>query len=301
MDRLQEANKVASVMRRRENPRPLKASRLINGGPREPRGFTDSKTAPQQPVSIPQLAPAQPPHMAPTGDLVAIPLAAPGATSRSLCPAPLPIRATTPVTVPLRIVAAKPAPRSAPPVHGMAKGTAAAQMRRRLMVGPWRSSTRPVLGAVLPRVDPPRVYPVAENARPGALTTAASAAKGRALRVSLAAGFRIPEWKLRAQLFRGPLAPGMVWPGPHPLQSQPHGLAAAATLAELSPAQILNTPEMRIPAAPTPIFLTAFRWPEAKAISLAFANPAILHRSAFVPFTTSDEFSAKERSYEYRN
>ena len=301
MDRLQEANKVASVMRRRESPRPLKASRLINGGPREPRAFADSKLAPPQSASIPQLAPACPPRMAPVGDLVTIPLAVPGASDRSLCPAPLPVRGSAPVVMPLRVAAAAPAPRTAPPIRGIEKNSAAAQMRRRLMVSAWRSSTRPVLGEILPRAEAPRVYPMAENARPGAFGTAAAAAKGRALRVSLAAGFRIPEWKLRPLLFRGPSAAGMVWPGLRLLDADPFGPEASATPAGMAPADILGVPQMRIPAAPCPIFLTTFRWPGAMEVSLASANPAVLHRDAFVPFTTSEEYSAKERPYEYRN
>jgi hypothetical protein len=65
MDRLQEANKVASVMRRRESPRPLKSTQLINAGVREARGFNDPKLAAPPSASIPRIAPARSTRMAP--------------------------------------------------------------------------------------------------------------------------------------------------------------------------------------------------------------------------------------------
>jgi hypothetical protein len=101
-------------------------------------------------------------------------------------------------------------------------------------------------------------------------------------------------------MLRSPIAAKIVWPGPRPLQKEPFGPASAAKVAGIAPADILGVPHMRIPAAPSPVFPTVFRWPEAKGISLTFANPAVPHRSASVPITTSDEYSPKERQYEYR-
>jgi hypothetical protein len=202
---------------------------------------------------------------------------------------------------------ADPAPRSAPPIRGIADRVPAAQTRRRPMAAAWQCTTKPVSGKILPSVEPPRAYPVGEDARPSTFGTAASAAKGKALRVSLAAGFRIPEWKMRLALFRGPSGAQMIWPGMRPLSSEPFAAGGEAALAGLSPTALLSSPEMRIPTAPSPIYLTIFRWPEVKGLSVGFINPAVLHRSAEVPFTTSDEysaseeFSAKERTYEYRN
>jgi hypothetical protein len=301
MDRLQEANKVASVMRRRESPRPLNASRLINGGLREARAFMEPKLAPPPPASIPQLAAAQPPRMAPTGDMVAIRPITRGTARRSLCPAPAPVRSSAPVTMPLHVVLREPEPRSAPPIRGIENRATTAPTRRRLMVAAWHCSARPVLGGLATRVHPPHESPMAESARPAAIGVTAAAAKGRALRVSLAAGFRIPEWKLRPLLFRGPSAVAMVWPGLRTLRSEPLIRASGATLAGLSPTEIMSAPEMRIPASPLPQFGTVFHWPEARKISQHFANPAAPHRNAVIPFTTNEDYSPKERSYEYRD
>jgi hypothetical protein len=301
MDRLQEANKVASVMRRRESPRPLQASRLINAGVQEARAFTEPKLAPPPAAVIPQLAPAEPPRMAPSGGVVAIPLISRGKARRSLCPAPIPVRTSAPVTMPMRVVLTEPEPRCAPPIRGIESRAAAAQTRRRPMVAAWHCSTRPVLGGLVNRVHPPHVSPMAQAARPAAIGITAGAAKGRALRVSLAAGFRIPEWKLRPVVLRGPSSAAMVWPELRLLRSEPFNHMSKAAPEGLSPAEMMNAPEMRIPASPSPVFGTVFHWPEALKLSQNFSNLAAPHRSAVVPFTTNDEYFAKERSYEYRN
>lgn len=298
MDRLQEANKVASVMRRRESPRPLKASRLINGGPREPRAFHDTQTAPPQPASIPRLAPACPPRMAPSGDLVAIPLLTSGAADRTICPAPPPVRAAAPSALPLRVAAQLPGPQMAPPITVTESSATAAKMRRRVAVGPWKSTTPPVIDGILRRSATSRVYPMAEQARPGAFGTAAAAAKGRALRVSLAAAFRIPDWNLRPIAFPGPQQASMIWPDLHKLRSRPHG-APSGEVAAISLETTPVIPGMRIPAAPPAAFAGVFRWPGAKHVSLGTANPAAPHRTAIVPFSSSEEY--KERPHEYRN
>ena len=302
MDRLQEANKVASVMRRRESPRPLETSRLINVGVQESRGFMDATLATSQAAALPRLTVARPlaARMAPSDQVVAIPLSSRGTANQSLCPAPPPIRSTSPTILPLRVLQHTPGPRCAPPIRGVASHASSEQTRRRVLWSVWQTSLRPVRKP-MPRVDPPPVYPAAENARISSFGTPAAAAKGRALRVSLSAGFRIPEWKLRPVMFRGPAAAEMTWPGLHPLQSEPFGPAAAASVAGLPPNNILGTLEMRVPAAPEPIHPTVFHWPEAMRISVNFKNPETAHRSNVVPFTTSEEYSAKERSYEYRD
>ena len=300
MDRLQEANQVATVMRRRENPRPLKAARLISGGVQEPRGFAEPKMSAPQPASIPQLAPACPPRMAPAGDLVAIPLTAPGGSARTVCPAPTPVRITAPAALPLRIVAPTPEPKAAPPIRGIENRVAAAQMRRKLAVGSWQSTTRPVVSGILRHIGRPHVYPMAESARGEALGTAAAAAKGRALRVSLAAGFRIPDWKLRPIVFPAPSVAGVVWPGVRPLLNQPFGAGVGAE-SVMTPHGLLSFPDMRIPVAPPAVLSITFRWPEGINVEIEYADFKAKHRTAFVPFTTSEDYSGKERPYEYRN
>src|ERR1041384_2100290 len=61
MDRLLEANKVANVMRRRENPRQIPTARLHSTGAASPRGFFDPQLARDvQPASLapPKIQPA---------------------------------------------------------------------------------------------------------------------------------------------------------------------------------------------------------------------------------------------------
>src|SRR5689334_21453136 len=63
MDRLHEANEVATVMRRRESAKPLPASRLRSPGPESPRGFANAMRGPAGRIAAPLL------H---TGDLPAL-------------------------------------------------------------------------------------------------------------------------------------------------------------------------------------------------------------------------------------
>lgn len=206
--------------------------------------------------------------------------------------------------MPLRLAAPPPEPQPAPPIRGIDSRIAAAQvLRQEMILAGWHSPTRPLLDGILRRAETPRVYPMAEGAHAGAVGGAA-AAKGKALRVSLAAGFRIPEWKLRPIAFPAPSPAGLLWPGLRPLPCQPHGPVAEAAAAA-SPAVAPAMPEMRIPAAPLPAERPAgrggFRWPQAMDLSGEFANSAALHRLAVVAFTSSEEYSGKERPYEYRN
>jgi hypothetical protein len=239
--------------------------------------------------------------MAPTGDMVAIPVTVSGKAQPTSCSGPLPVRTSAPVKMPLHVESQTPSPRCAPPIRGIEHRAAAAQTRRRLLEAAWHCTTRPVVGGALKRIATPQVYPVGGDARAAAVGTTMGAAKGRALRVSLAVGFRIPDWKLRPELFRGPAAAAMIWPGPRSLRPESFRTAAEATAAGLPATAMVSTPEMRIPASPPPVVMAVFHWPEVKGISLNSSKPEVLHRSAFVPFTTNEEYAPKERSYEYRN
>jgi hypothetical protein len=244
MDRLQEANKVASVMRRRESPRPLQAARLIDGGQRKPRPFDTVAVPPPQPPRIPRVEPASPPRMAPTGGMAAIPLGLAGAAVRPVCPAPPMVGLSAPKTIALRVAGA----------------------------------VRPAFDGIL-RMRPPR---------------GADAAEGRALRVCLAVGFRIPEWKLRPMILPGPAAVRLNWPGLQALAARPFGEASTVTME-----MALTMPGMCLPAAPPAVFGGGLRWPGSLRLPLSLAGAAGGHRTALVPFTASDE--SQERPYEYRN
>jgi len=299
MDRLQEANKVASVMRRRENPRPLTASRLVNGGPREPRGFADARPhAVQQLTAAPCLTPAGRPHLGAARK--ARPLAVPtvGSACHFASPAPSTLRSTAPARMPLRLSIEAPGPQAAPPVRGAVRRRPAARSKRKLMAAPRSGGSRPAIDEIPRHLKPARVYPLGESARVQALDRAA-AAKGRALRVSLAAGFRIPEWTVRPIVFSVPVPAGLRAPGLLALCAVPYGPADAP---DAIPEVVeINPPEMRIPAAPSADMGGVFHWPGLMNESLAFVSHVAAHRVAAVPFTTSEEYPAKERPYEYRN
>jgi hypothetical protein len=58
---------------------------------------------------------------------------------------------------------------------------------------------------------------------------------------------------------------------------------------------------IRIPEAPPAVVRGLFRWPGMFEISVQFVNPPAEQRAAFVPFTSSEEYSGKERPYEFGN
>jgi hypothetical protein len=127
-----------------------------------------------------------------------------------------------------------------------------------------------------------------------------TAAEGRALRVSLAAGFRIPDRQMPGLDFAVPVLAGLRWPGLHDVSVKPYepGMRPLAPLAP--PEAAIAPPEMRLPAAPPAHFQGVFRWPEAMQMPLNFADFAVRHRTGAVPFTSSEE-SVQEHPYEYRN
>jgi len=282
MDRLLEANKVANVIRRREMPRQIPVEQLRAAGDENPRGFLEARRLEANPAEfrIPESRPAQTATLAgrseflrPVSDCEVEPIALPGPSITSqAAPAFPPARAA--------VLWSEVAP--APPVAAGAK-VARIETRRRAAVTP-RSKRAPVPKQTA--LAPPHST-AAYGAPPRKLFAPAA---GRALRVSLSAGFRAPGWQLRATgLEHAPIA-GMQWPGVRPID----------TTAPMSPRQPFASaiapgePEMRLPAGPRPDFGARFRWPGAIAVSIEFVNAADGHRSAFVPFGSPDE-AAKER------
>jgi hypothetical protein len=200
----------------------------------------------------------------------------------------------------LRMEMATPGPDLAPPVEHISRGAAETEMRRRSMAQAWPGGGRPVTNGILRRIEMPRIHPLADGACATAFGPgAAAAAKGRTLKVSLAAGFRIPNWTMKPVAFAPEALSGIVWPGPqrigHTAFANPAGLDTKVL------EQGLSAPEMRIPVAPPPDFGGVFHWPGVLQVALHSVNSEVPHRAAFVPFTTSEEYPGKERPYEYRN
>jgi hypothetical protein len=127
--------------------------------------------------------------------------------------------------------------------------------------------------------------PEARPARP-----LASTCVGRALRVSTAAGFRLPARAFPPTTFSGPEVCGL----PQPAEKRSVAAAAPPPVTQ-SPLEIETTPaEMRIPAAPDPHVARRFQWPGAFEVPLQFRDAANTARHLAVPLGVTEE-SAKER------
>src|SRR5579883_1060339 len=300
MDRLQEANKVASVMRRRESPRPLTGSKLVNGGPREPRGFAEARPLAQpQPAAVPRISPRLRPRLDAAG-AVALANARIGGASQTVCPAPPALRSAA---APLRpsFSMRAPEPQAAPP-RGLGSTRALAARAggdQKLLDGPRPGATLPAPARHPRRIRPDQLRPFEGQARPNSLRKM-TAAEGRALRVLLAAGFRIPARQTPQLEFAGPVLAGLRWPGLHELGIEPYQPGERPLAPLVPPDAAIAPPEMRVPAAPPADFQGVFHWPGAMEIPLKFSDYAVRHRAGAVPFTPNEE-SVQEHPYEYRN
>jgi hypothetical protein len=113
---------------------------------------------------------------------------------------------------------------------------------------------------------------------------------GRELKVSTAAGFRLPERAFPATRFPAPEVHGLPKPG------EKRSTASVAPRS-LTPNILIieNTPmEMRIPPPPSPELARRFRWPGAFEISIQFREAANETRALAVPFGLPED-SVKER------
>jgi hypothetical protein len=302
MDRLHEANKVASVMRRRENPRPIHPSRLIRSGPQNPRDFPDSQPFHMSAAAAPPVPPlvlasrirlpgsdALDPHPAeaaprqqtyeaypfslrPHANLSTIVFPAPSRTSMPQGAPPLAHEVAT-------VGAAKP----------LASGFEIGAASRYPVIRQIRRSSAPSAGAVLLSQSRP--------ARPFDL-----AREGRDLRVSMAAGFRVPGPSTPPIRIPGPDSTGAAWlppPAASELSSAGYVRPRRGTADGRTQSVDLNEPALRIPPIPSPDNHGGFRWPGMMGLPTVSVSPTFRHRAAVVRF--SDENQTKERFDEYRN
>jgi hypothetical protein len=117
------------------------------------------------------------------------------------------------------------------------------------------------------------------------------ACRGRALRVSSAATFRLPA--VAAPPIEYGLLPTKELPRPGVLTVARVQRPAEADRRPLEIAA--EGQEMRIPPSPPADFERRFRWPEALEMRLEFRNAANGHWSSAVPFGSPDELQTKER------
>jgi hypothetical protein len=232
MDRLEEANKVTSLMRRRENPRHISAARLMCNSALDRRGFFEARhpsgrtditgflRTPPAPAS-PRVASANR-YVAPRATRMA-------ATESSRRADPSRVRisgsGTAPLVPPRRqklpaqisraplvsLHCDNPAPIAAPRNFGMLR-----QSEIRVHFGAAMAS-----GALGPR----RALTLVNRTDPRKVASAA--VEGKALRVSIGIGFRIPGANWRDRFRRPPLSFGLVWPhSPHRISPDCHDTTA---------------------------------------------------------------------------
>jgi hypothetical protein len=284
MDRLLEANKVASVMRRRENPKQIPAGQLRSPGPASPRAFLTPARPPAPPLAIrAPRAVGKPKLAAVSRFLKADALAGEQAESRLSAAAGFAGPAARAPRVPVRMpahVTEAPAARLRPQ-SGEHTEPCAASIR-------WLGPGRPAIGRLLADAEHRTAGPMSAS-RPARRMTAPS--RGRALRVSTSSTFRLPVQALPATRYAPATADGLPSQGPKRLNG-------AAGPSEAKPmAEAIETPpaEMRLPPAPPANFQRRFRWPGAFDTNLQFRNAANEARVSAVPFGRPEEFAAKER------
>lgn len=295
MDRLLEANKVASVMRRRENLRTLSAGQLMQDGVLLPRAFPPMATggARAHQALMPQPAIDCGVHLAATaGPLPPRPQRQAPETRPALPPAfPVPLFPPRAPRLEIRVPEALP---PAPALPSTRARTASPERPQKLLISPWRMELSPVL-----RGRKPPVAARAECRKPIA-KACSKPRQGHAFRVSMGTGFRLPEWRLRPVLLPAPALGDIAWPQALIPRVAP-GRTPAAGVAGLVPVIQLQPPAMCLPPAPHGGWQRSFRWPGTIDLAGCFVNPPVIPRTAFVPFGNGEESSGKDRAYEYRN
>ncbi len=303
MDRLHEANQVASVMRRRENPRPIHPSRLILAGLQTPRYFPESKPfqipAPADAATVPPLALVSEVRLPGSGPLNPHP-AETTAWPRTYQACAFPLRAHTDLSAIVFPSLSRTAmPEAAPPLacalaiamdpKPFASGFEIRGTRTHPVIErPRRASSGPALAAILSHSQPARPL--------------GRAREGRDLRVSMAAAFRVSGSPSPSIGSSGPDPAGAAW---LPAAAYSDLIAAGYVRPRLGTATFrtdavdLNEPPLCIPDIPPPSHHGGFRWPGIMEIPTAFINPAVHHRVVGVPF--GEESPGKERFDEYRN
>jgi hypothetical protein len=271
MERLAEANQVATVVRRRESPRQIPIEQLRAKGADAAREFSNAPWRPApadfRAVSLapaPAALPSTTQMMRPMADGPADPIALPGPTISISAKASVgPASAAS--------LYAHVAP--APAVRALANA-ADVSLRR-------KSAVAQRLKVRAPLVRATGAAPAVCFAGPRKIV---SKSKGRALRVSLSARFRPPEWKLRGAMLAQPGVAGMKWPGAVAANG-PRSRPGSPRSCDIEAAEL----EMRIPSAPPAIFQGGMRWPGPLPAPLRSVDSAAVERTASVPISSPEE------------
>jgi hypothetical protein len=284
MDRLMEANAVANVMRRREIPKAIPVGDLRAPGPASPRGFLDTLRRPLAEVSTPASKIQGRPRLVGSSRFrLERALADTAVESKELLQA---VRFPGPAARAPRIALRLPAHVMPAPPARTRPFDAAPGDRRNPSIR-WRGNGKPVITALLARAEARSAALLPESRPARRLTTPRV---GRELKVSTAAGFRLPERAFPATRFPAPEVHGL--PTPREKRFKP---SAAPRVLTPNILVIENTPvEMRIPPPPSPELGRRLRWPGAFEISIQFLDAANETRALAVPFGVPDD-SVKER------
>jgi hypothetical protein len=284
MDRLLEANKVASVMRRRESPKQIPAGQLRSPGPASPRAFLTPARPPAPPLAIRAPRVAGKPKLTAVSRYLKAEVSVGGqAESRAAGQARFAGQPARAPKVPVRLAAhvmAAPAARLRPQSgeHTEACSTAIR----------WLGPGKPAIGRLLAQAERRTAGPMSAS-RPALRMTAPS--RGRALRVSTSATFGLPVKALPATRYTAEAADGLPSRGPKRL----NGMSVPAKMEPLVEAIETEPAEMRLPPPPTANFQRRFQWPGAFETTMKFRDAANEARVSAVPFARPEEFAAKER------
>jgi hypothetical protein len=274
MDRLQEANKVASLMRRRENPRQFGAARLMCNSASSARVCDSMKLlaaqvmparrAPVFSVAKPQMATVPQGYLQPQAARLRV-------VSKARRPDSSRIRITSKAAPALRghevSMRAKLAQARITAVHTPPPETVG-QPRRFDLLPHSKTRVEPGLGPASLH-SPKALGKVSIHQTPRTFKLRTAPQKGNALRVSSGIGFRVP----RAHLLEHASAPAMrsalVWP--HQLHPTPPGSMARPAAPKLlqagSPIRNVKCPAGPRPARPA-------RFLRANVVALAARRPA---------------------------
>jgi hypothetical protein len=179
------------------------------------------------------------------------------------------------------------------PAHVVAAPPAASRPKSKTRPQPqaprisWRGAGKPKVDGLFARSGK-RAASTMPESRPARPMSAART--GRALRVSMAAGFRLPERAFPASRFAGPDVDGLPSPEAKRIVAAAPPETGVGNVLEIE----IPASEMRIPPAPEANFERRFRWPGAMETKIPVCNAANGARLLAVPFGPPDE--VKERS-----
>jgi hypothetical protein len=284
MDRLHEANKLANAMRRRESARPLPENRP-QAGPDKPRGFLDPKKRNLRPEGLPAVRVANPVSLGTnTGMRVARAVAGRLLDGRTAAIQPafpggsllVPRRETTMAAQVMQAPAAAIArPLASEIVH------CDAAIR-------WRGEEGRIVAGVFAKSEQRGSWRLFAEQPPRRIT---SLSQGRALRVSMTAGFRLPQRRSPGLPDFTPQTGMLAWPEWKPIDARGSQMDSEARLEKIE----TTIPAMRVPPSPPADFKGRFEWPGQRDIRIKFRDAGNGRRAASVPFAPPDEFNAKER------